>query len=39
MPRTRIVGVEVSFRAFLTSILDGSEWSYSSSGRSIPGTH
>jgi hypothetical protein len=43
-PRKRIEGVEAKLHAFLTSALDGGEWSASRPGRFIPrgrapGTH
>jgi hypothetical protein len=37
MPWKRIGGVEVWFHEFLTSALDGGEWSTSRPGRFIPG--
>jgi hypothetical protein len=32
-------GVDVKIHVFLTSALDGGEWSVSRTGRFIPGTH
>jgi len=37
MPWKRIEGVEVSLHAYLTSALDGGEWSASRPGRFTPG--